>query len=117
MNLEVRVLVGLLWVVVHVVAVVVVLSVGHEFWRGREGLGDRVEWPQRSMEGGGESVFLWGRRRGSGRAVEDIRHCEDLKAPEVKKTESLTAEKEEEKTGMGRREGGWRGNAGRSYSG
>ena len=45
-----------------------------ELWGRREdGIG--VEWPQSSMEGGGQSVFLWRRRGGRG-AVEYIRHGE-----------------------------------------
>ncbi|KAI0829857.1 hypothetical protein BC628DRAFT_1073773 [Trametes gibbosa] len=70
MDLEVGVLVGL--AVGHVV--VLLLSCREELWRGREGVGIGVKGPQGSMEGGGERVFLWGRRR-TGRAMEDIGHC------------------------------------------
>ena len=73
MDVEERVLCGLCCVR-HVLPVASRGRVVGEFWGRRED-GIWVKRPQSSMEGGGQSVFLW-RRRGSRGAVEYIRHGE-----------------------------------------
>ena len=73
MDLEMGMLAGLVLVVGHVVAVArtVVVEVGELWWRREDGIW--VKWPQSSMEGGVESVFLLGRGRRRG-TVKYIRH-------------------------------------------
>ena len=73
-DLEVGVLVRLL-LVRHVVPVASMGSLRGELWGRRKDLLIGIEGPQSSMEGGGQSVFLWRRRGGRG-AVEYIRHGE-----------------------------------------